>query len=57
MDFHVWLLMTGFVSDNTFFNNPNPDTTITSPGNIPLAVTIAAYNGTTKNIDLRSSRG
>ncbi len=57
LGFHIWLPMTGFVSDNTYFVNPNPDTTITSPGNTSTAVTVTAYNVASKNIYLNSSRG
>ncbi|WMJ86725.1 S8 family peptidase [Anaerocolumna sp. MB42-C2] len=55
--FHVWLPMTGFISDNTYFLNSNPDTTITAPGNTQLVVTVTAYNPSTQNIYLSSSRG
>ncbi len=57
LDFHIWLPMTGFISDNTYFVNPNPDTTITSPGNTSQAVTITAYNVAAKNIYPNSGRG
>ncbi len=57
LSFHIWLPISGFISDNTYFTNPNPDTTITSPGNTSQAVTITAYNAISKNIYLNSSRG
>ena len=57
LKFHIWLPIAGFISPGTYFLNSNPDTTITSPGNTPLAVTITAYNALTEGIYPNSSRG
>lgn len=57
MNFHIWLPIKGFVSDDTYFLNSNPETTITSPGNALLAVTVTAYNATSNSIYLNSSQG
>lgn len=57
LSFHIWLPMSGFISNDTYFTNPSPDTTITSPGNISQAVTVTAYNTATQNIYPNSSRG
>jgi subtilisin family serine protease len=56
-DFHVWLPMTGFITEGTYFIQSNPDTTITSPGNSRVSITVAAYNSSTDSIYLQSSRG
>ena len=55
--FHIWLPIHGFVSDDTLFLRPNPNTTITDPGNVPMAVTAGAYNHTNGSIYIHSSRG
>jgi hypothetical protein len=57
LGFHIWLPMTGFISEDTFFNNANPDTTITTPGNNSLVVTVTAYSPANGNIYINSSRG
>lgn len=56
-DYHVWLPANGMISDETYFINPNPDTTITSPGNSRFATTITAYNVETNSIYNNASRG
>ena len=56
-DYHVWLPAKGIVSEETYFINPNPDTTITSPGNSVYATTITAYNVDTDSIYNNASRG
>ena len=56
-DYHVWLPTEGIVSEETYFINPNPDTTITSPGNSVYATTITAYNVDTDSIYNNASRG
>ena len=49
--------MHGFISDETFFLRPDPDTTITDPGNTAAIITTAAYSHRTGGIYLHSSRG
>ena len=48
---------TAFISDETFFLRPDPDTTITDPGNTAAIITTAAYSHQTGGIYLHSSRG
>lgn len=55
--FHIWLPMEGFISNNTGFIRPNPDTTITNPGDAALAITVTAYNHVNQAIYRNSSRG
>ena len=55
--FHCWLPNGTIISDNTFFLLPNPDTTITSPGNGVNQLTVTAYNQFTDGILPESSRG
>lgn len=55
--FHIWLPMHGFISDQTIFLRPNPDTTITDPGNAPMPLTVSTYDHVTGSIYVHSSRG
>lgn len=55
--FHMWLPVHGFLSDETVFLQPDPDNTITSPGNSRLPVTVSAYNADNNSIYIHSSRG
>jgi hypothetical protein len=55
--FHAWLPTGDLISEDTYFLNSNPDTTITSPGNNDFPLTVANYNGDTGNIAPNSSRG
>lgn len=55
--FHSWLPSGDLISNDTFFLNSNPDTTITSPGNGTHQLTVTAYNQTNDSILPESSRG
>lgn len=55
--FHIWLPVTGFISDGTYFLRPDPDTTITGPGNTPRVLTVAGYDGGTESVWMDSGRG
>ncbi|HEX3022017.1 MAG TPA: S8 family peptidase [Lachnospiraceae bacterium] len=55
--FHIWLPISNFISEDTYFTNPNPDTTITGPGNTWIAVTVTAYDAARNTIYMNSSRG
>lgn len=55
--YHIWLPVESFCKPETIFLRPNPDTTITNPGNARLPLTISAYNHVDGSIYLHSSRG
>jgi hypothetical protein len=55
--FHIWLPMGGFISENTYFIQPNPFTTITTPGNADVPITATAYNMNNMNFYPSASRG
>lgn len=55
--FHIWLPMNGFLSDNTYFTQADPYTTITSPGNSLVPITLTAYSADNNNLYQRASRG
>lgn len=55
--FHMWLPITAFMSGNTFFLEPSPDTTLTEPSNAEELITISNYNHVDKSFYLESGRG
>jgi subtilisin family serine protease len=55
--FHMWLPVNGFISGSTYFINANPFTTITSPGNCQIPITITGYNSNTGVLYPGSGRG
>ncbi len=55
--FHIWLPVTGFVSEGTYFLRPDPDTTITEPANAGAVLTAAGYEGRTDSVWLDAGRG
>lgn len=56
-EYHMWLPPHSFISENTIFLRPDPDTTITDPANAPLPITVGAYDHTGGGIYLNSGRG
>lgn len=57
MDFHIWLPMSGFISDQIYFVSSNPYTTILSLGNAQIPITTTAYNPEDDNLYTNASRG
>ena len=55
--FNVWLPNGGLISRDTYFLNPDPNTTITESGNGKNLLTVTAYNQETDSILLQSGRG
>ncbi|WP_124068252.1 S8 family peptidase [Clostridium sp. E02] len=55
--FHSWLPAGDLLSNETFFLNASPDTTITEPGNARHQLTVAAYNQLNDSILAESGRG
>lgn len=55
--FHSWLPSGDLISNETFFVNSSPDTTITSPGNGTHQLTVTAYNQFNDSILPESGRG
>lgn len=56
-EYHIWLPVHDFISEETFFLRPDPDTIITDPGNAAALITTAAYNHRNEGIYIHSSRG
>ncbi len=55
--FHIWLPNRPFISEDTYFLRPDPDTLITGPANANYPITVGAYDHTTGGIYIHSSRG
>ena len=55
--FHIWLPIEGFISPDTYFLQPQPDNTVTAPGDSAIAMSVAAYNHFNNSIYLYSGRG
>lgn len=55
--FHIWLPVTGFISDGTYFLQPDPNVTVTEPGNAFSALTMAGYEAENTSLWLDSGRG
>lgn len=55
--FNAWLPAGDLISDQTYFLNSDPNTTVTSPGNAESPLTVANYNPTTNSIVNDSGRG
>ncbi len=55
--FHIWLPMNDFISENTYFVQPNPYTTITLPGNALVPITVTAYNPENSTLYQNASKG
>lgn len=56
-EFHLWLPMGDFISEELYFIRSDPDTTLTSPAGVRSAITAAFYNGTENSIAIQSGRG
>jgi len=55
--FHMWLPMKELISEDTYFVASNPYTTITSPGNCYIPITVTAYNSITGTLYTNSGKG
>lgn len=55
--FDIWLPISEFLSSETHFLEPTPYTTITEPGYVDSAVTVAAYQTSNNSIAASSGRG
>ena len=55
--FHIWLPMSGFISDDVFFIRSDPYTTILTVANSLVPITVTAYDTLDDSLLLTSSRG
>lgn len=54
---NIWLPKEGFISNNTYFVNSNPYTTLLNLANTMVPITITAYNSGDNSLYLAASRG
>lgn len=55
--YNIWLPISSFIEEGTYFLKPNPDMTVTSPGDTNTCISVAAYNHNNDSIYYASSRG
>lgn len=55
--FNMWLPITNFLSDQTFFLKSSPDTTITSPSTARNCISVGGYNHINSSLYYNSGRG
>lgn len=57
VNYNMWLPIHDFIKDQTYFLQPNPEITITSPGYARRATTMGAYNHITDSLYINSGHG
>ena len=55
--FDLWMPISDFIQGEAVFLKPDPETTVTEPGNSKEGITVSAYDSNTQGIFLESSRG
>lgn len=56
-EYHIWLPITDFLGTETYFVQPSPDVTVTSPGNSVIPIVVTAYDHTNNSLYLQAGRG
>ncbi|MDF2610179.1 MAG: hypothetical protein K0R92_1653 [Lachnospiraceae bacterium] len=56
-NYHVWMPTHNLLTNGTYFIKPNPNTTLTTPGNTNIPIVVTAYDVNTQNIFFNASRG
>lgn len=56
-NFHIWLPIRNFISSETYFTQPSPYTTLTSPGNTVIPIVATAYDYSNQSLYINASRG
>lgn len=55
--FHIWLPVQGMISEETYFLEPDPECTVTSPGDALDGMTVTAYQQRDGSLYTKASRG
>lgn len=55
--YNIWLPIHEFISSETIFTTPDPDYTLTIPGNTTIPIVVTAYDITNDSLYLHASRG
>ena len=56
-EFDLWLPITNFISEDTFFLESTPYNTLVAPSNTGLLISCGSYNSNTGSLAIDSSRG
>lgn len=56
-EFHIWLPIRNFITEETFFYNANPFTTISAPGNAEFPITINTFEPVSISLASFTGRG
>lgn len=56
-NYHMWLPLTGFIQEDTYFLQSSPNVTLTEPANAFAPITVSGYDEITGGIYINSSRG
>ena len=56
-NFNIWMPISNFIKEETFFLNADSFQTITSPGNVMYAITYVPYDVSTDSLYVRAGRG
>lgn len=57
LNFYIWLPISAFITEETYFVRSSPYTTLTSPGNVSLPIVVTAYDTSNSSLYLNASRG
>ena len=57
VQFHMWLPVEGLISQDTYFLEPSPYTTVTAPGDAGTSITATAYQHRDGSIYIAAGRG
>ncbi|HEX3076338.1 MAG TPA: S8 family peptidase [Lachnospiraceae bacterium] len=57
INYHTWLPITQFISNETYFVNSEPYYTLTSPANVFVPIVATSYDYTNESLSLNASRG
>lgn len=56
-EYNIWLPITEFVGEDTYFLQPDPNITLTTPADTYVPVSVGAYNNATGGLYINSGRG
>lgn len=55
--YNMWMPLRQFLQSETYFLRPDPENTVTNPGNARLVMTMTAYNHVNESLYARAGRG